>query len=68
MASFEPMLDYCVVKLPRLPFPQVYQREAYADDADEGDRRVHVHLRQLRGGSDEGDRSLEQHVDSLIYL
>ena len=37
-ASFEPMLDYCVVKMPRLPFDKFISAKPDADDTDEGDR------------------------------
>ncbi|MFR2686203.1 MAG: hypothetical protein ACLTBA_09920 [Roseburia intestinalis] len=37
-ASFEPMLDYCVVKIPRLPFDKFITAKTNADDSDEGNR------------------------------
>ena len=34
-ASFEPMLDYCVVKIPRLPFDKFISAKTYTDNTDE---------------------------------
>ena len=43
-ASFEPMLDYCVVKMPRLPFDKFISASRNADDPDEGNRRGYEYL------------------------
>ena len=37
-ASFEPTLDYCVVKIPRLPFDKFITAQQKADNTDEGNR------------------------------
>ena len=37
-ASFEPMLDYCVVKIPRLPFDKFITAKTYTDYTDESYR------------------------------
>ena len=52
-ASFEPMLDYCVVKMPRLPFDKFISAKQNPDNPDEGNRRGYEYLQQLRGRSDE---------------
>ena len=46
-ASFEPMLDYCVVKMPRLPFDKFIKRQAHPGHPDEGHRRGDEYLHQL---------------------
>ena len=43
-ASFEPALDYCVVKIPRLPFDKFIKRKTYFDDTDESNRRSYEYL------------------------
>ena len=54
-ASFEPMLDYCVVKIPRLPFDKFISAKRTLTHPDEGHRRGYEHLQQFRGRADEGD-------------
>jgi carbamoyl-phosphate synthase large subunit len=53
-ASFEPMLDYCVVKIPRLPFDKFLTARRTLTTPAEGDGRSHEHLHQFRRGADEG--------------
>ena len=43
-ASFEPMLDYCVVKIPRLPFDKFISAKTYTDNTDESNRRSYEYL------------------------
>lgn len=43
-ASFEPALDYCVVKIPRLPFDKFIKAKTYFDDTDESNRRGYEYL------------------------
>ena len=42
-ACFEPTLDYCVLKIPRLALRQVRHRQPHAGHPDEGHRRGHGH-------------------------
>ena len=46
-ASFEPVLDYCVVKIPRLPFDKFPYSQASFDNSDESDRRGDEYLSEL---------------------
>ena len=48
-ACFEPMLDYCVVKIPKWPFDKFTTASPDAGHADEGHRRGHGHRQLLRG-------------------
>ena len=43
-ASFEPMLDYCVVKIPRLPFDKFITCKENTDNTDESNRRGYEYL------------------------
>ena len=52
-ASFEPMLDYCVVKIPRLPFDKFITAKTNTDHTDESNRRGYEYLHELRGCADE---------------
>ena len=46
-ASFEPMLDYCVVKMPRLPFDKFISAKRALGNPDEGNGRGYEYLHQL---------------------
>ena len=54
-ASFEPMLDYCVVKIPRLPFDKFITAKRTPYHSDEGNRRGYEYLQITSKRSDEGD-------------
>ena len=58
-ASFEPTIDYVVVKIPRWTFEKFPRRRRDADDADEVGRRGDGHRPHLQGSVHEGVRSLE---------
>ena len=53
-ASFEPVLDYVVVKFPRFAFEKFPDRRSDAHDADEVGRRVDGDRPHLQGGVAEG--------------
>ena len=53
-ASFEPTLDYVVVKIPRWPFDKFSHGRHAPHHADEVHRRGHGHRPHLRGGPAEG--------------
>ena len=66
-ASFEPMLDYVVVKMPRLPFDKFIKRQPSPGHPDEGHRRGNEYLcTNFEGAVMKAIRSLEQHVDCLL--
>ena len=54
-ASFEPVLDYVVVKFPRFPVEKFPMADWHAHDADEVGGRVHGDRPHLQGGVPEGD-------------
>ena len=58
-ASFEPVLDYVVVKVPRFAFEKFPVGEPAADDADEERRRVDGDRPHVQGSVSEGLRALE---------
>ena len=62
-ASFEPMLDYCVVKIPRLPFDKFITAMTTQMKAT-GEVMSICH--NFEGALMKAIRSLEQHVDSLM--
>ena len=66
-ASFEPMLDYCVVKFPRLPFDKFIQAKRTLTTQMKATGEVMAICTNFEGGLMKALRSLEQHVDSLIY-
>ena len=66
-ASFEPMLDYCVVKFPRLPFDKFIQAKRTLTTQMKATGEVMAICNNFEGGLMKALRSLEQHVDSLIY-
>ena len=66
-ASFEPMLDYCVVKIPRLPFDKFISAKRTLTTQMKATGEVMAICNNFEGGLMKAIRSLEQHVDSLIY-
>jgi carbamoyl-phosphate synthase large subunit len=58
-ASFEPVLDYVVVKCPALRLREVPRRRSGAHDADEVGGRVDGDRAHVQGGVPEGLRALE---------
>ncbi len=65
-ASFEPMLDYCVVKMPRLPFDKFITAEHILGTQMKATGEVMAIANNFEGGLMKAIRSLEQHVDSLM--
>lgn len=66
MASFEPMLDYCVVKMPRLPFDKFIGAKRTLTTQMKATGEVMSISDSFEGGLMKAIRSLEQHVDSLM--
>lgn len=65
-ASFEPMLDYCVVKIPRLPFDKFISAKRTLTTQMKATGEVMAIANNFEAGLMKAIRSLEQHVDSLI--
>ena len=65
-ASFEPMLDYCVVKIPRLPFDKFIGAEHALTTQMKATGEVMSICSNFEGALMKAIRSLEQHVDSLM--
>ncbi len=65
-ASFEPMLDYCVVKIPRLPFDKFIHASRKLTTQMKATGEVMAICDNFEGGLMKALRSLEQHVDSLV--
>ena len=65
-ASFEPMLDYCVVKIPRLPFDKFISASRKLTTQMKATGEVIAICDNFEGGLMKALRSLEQHVDSLV--
>ena len=65
-ASFEPMLDYCVVKMPRLPFDKFISASRQLTTQMKATGEVMSISDSFEGGLMKAIRSLEQHVDSLM--
>ena len=65
-ASFEPMLDYCVVKMPRLPFDKFISAKRTLGTQMKATGEVMSICTNFEGGLMKAIRSLEQHVDSLM--
>ena len=65
-ASFEPMLDYCVVKIPRLPFDKFISASRKLTTQMKATGEVMAICDNFEGGLMKALRSLEQHVDSLV--
>ena len=66
MASFEPMLDYCVVKMPRLPFDKFISAKRTLTTQMKATGEVMSICNNFEGALMKAIRSLEQHVDSLM--
>lgn len=65
-ASFEPMLDYCVVKIPRLPFDKFISAKRTLTTQMKATGEVMSICDNFEGALMKAIRSLEQHVDSLL--
>ena len=65
-ASFEPMLDYCVVKIPRLPFDKFITAKRTLTTQMKATGEVMSICTNFEGALMKAIRSLEQHVDSLV--
>ncbi len=65
-ASFEPMLDYCVVKIPRLPFDKFISAKRTLTTQMKATGEVMSICTNFEGALMKAIRSLEQHVDSLM--
>ena len=65
-ASFEPMLDYVVVKMPRLPFDKFISASHQLGTQMKATGEVMSICTNFEGGLMKAIRSLEQHVDSLM--
>ena len=65
-ASFEPMLDYCVVKIPRLPFDKFLTAKRTLSTQMKATGAVMSICDNFEGALMKAIRSLEQHVDSLM--
>ncbi len=66
-ASFEPALDYCVVKIPRLPFDKFIKASRTLTTQMKATGEVMSICTNFEGALMKALRSLEQHVNSLIY-
>ena len=65
-ASFEPTLDYCVVKLPRLPFDKFITAKRTLTTQMKATGEVMSICTNFEGALMKAIRSLEQHVDCLL--
>ncbi len=65
-ASFEPAIDYCVVKLPRLPFDKFITAKRTLTTQMKATGEVMSICASFEGALMKAIRSLEQHVDSLV--
>ncbi len=65
-ASFEPTLDYCVVKLPRLPFDKFITAKRTLTTQMKATGEVMSICDNFEGALMKAIRSLEQHVDCLF--
>lgn len=65
-ASFEPMLDYCVVKIPRLPFDKFLTAKRTLTTQMKATGEIMSICNNFEGALMKAIRSLEQHVDSLM--
>ena len=65
-ASFEPMLDYCVVKMPRLPFDKFISAKRTLGTQMKATGEVMSICTNFEGALMKAIRSLEQHVDCLL--
>ncbi len=64
-ASFEPMLDYCVVKIPRLPFDKFITAKRSLTTQMKATGEVMSICTNFEGALMKAIRSLEQHVDCM---
>ena len=64
-ASFEPTLDYCVVKIPRLPFDKFIKAKRTLTTQMKATGEVMSICDNFEGALMKALRSLEQHIDSL---
>lgn len=64
-ASFEPALDYCVVKMPRLPFDKFITAKRTLTTQMKATGEVMSICNNFEGALMKAIRSLEQHVDCL---
>lgn len=64
-ASFEPALDYCVVKIPRLPFDKFIKAKRTLTTQMKATGEVMSICTNFEGALMKALRSLEQHIDSL---
>ncbi|HBA62340.1 MAG TPA: carbamoyl-phosphate synthase large subunit, partial [Lachnospiraceae bacterium] len=65
-SSYEPTLDYCVVKLPRLPFDKFISAKRTLTTQMKATGEVMSICDNFEGALMKAIRSLEQHVDSLL--
>lgn len=65
-ASFEPALDYCVVKIPRLPFDKFINAKRTLTTQMKATGEVMSICQNFEGALMKAIRSLEQHVESLF--
>ena len=65
-ASFEPTLDYCVVKLPRLPFDKFITAKRTLTTQMKATGEVMSIANNFEGALMKAIRSLQQHVDCLL--
>ncbi len=65
-ASFEPTLDYCVVKIPRLPFDKFISAKRTLSTQMKATGEVMSICTNFEGGLMKAIRSLEQNVESLM--
>ena len=65
-ASFEPALDYCVVKIPRLPFDKFINASRKLTTQMKATGEVMSIANNFEGGLMKAIRSLEQHVECLL--
>ena len=65
-ASFEPMLDYCVVKMPRLPFDKFISAKRALGTQMKATGEVMSICTNFEGALMKAIRSLEKHVDCLM--
>ena len=65
-ASFEPALDYCVVKIPRLPFDKFIHASRKLTTQMKATGEIMSICTNFEGALMKAIRSLEQHVDCLM--
>ena len=65
-ASFEPILDYCVVKIPRLPFDKFITASRKLTTQMKATGEVMSICNNFEGALMKAIRSLEQHVECLL--